>query len=126
MSVRQFALDAALAASLAIGAGCHPSATVVTTSSAAVGGTIAGVVTGPPDGSLADRTITLVNIETGQRFQTTTGQNGGYSLRVPSGTYRLEVQLREGEELANGNATILLRNGDGNVDGTVDVNTTRQ
>jgi hypothetical protein len=34
--------------------------------------------------------------------------------------------LREGEELANGNATILLRNGDGNVDGTVDVNTTRQ
>ena len=126
MSVRQFAHYTTLVASLLAGAGCLPRTTIVTTSNAAVGGTIAGVVTGPAEGSLGDRTITLVNTETGQRFQTTTGQNGGYSLRVPAGTYRLDVQLRAGEKLAEENGTLLLRNNGGEAGGSVDNHTTRE
>ena len=30
----------------------------------------------------------------------TTGTNGGYTLQVPVGTYRLEVQLRDGERVS--------------------------
>jgi Carboxypeptidase regulatory-like domain len=121
-SMRQFVLYATLAMTLVAGAGCHPKPTIVSISSAAVGGTIAGVVYGPTDTSLSDRAITVVNVDTGERFQTATGDNGGYSLRVPPGTYRVEVQLRDGEKLAEKNATILLKNSDSEVGSNVDVN----
>lgn len=124
--MRQFVLHATFGVSLLAAAGCHPKTTMVSISSAAVGGTIAGIVYGPTDASLSDRTITLVNIDTGQRFQTATGENGGYSLRVPPGTYRLEVQLRDGEKLAEGNATILLKSSDSEVGRNVDINAGRQ
>ena len=29
----------------------------------------------------------------------TTGTDGGYTIQVPEGTYRLEVQLRQGERV---------------------------
>jgi Carboxypeptidase regulatory-like domain len=124
--MRQFVLHATLAMSLLAGAGCHPKPTIVSISSAAVGGTIAGVVYGPTDRSLSDRTITVVNVDTGERFQTATGENGGYSVRVPPGTYRVEVQLRDGEKLAEENATILLKNSDREVGRNVDINAGRQ
>jgi len=92
-TVRQLVLSAALAAGLFTGSGCHPNADLVSISSAAIGGTIAGVVTGPADATLADRTVTIVNVETGERYQTATGEKGGYALRVPPGRYRLDVQL---------------------------------
>lgn len=107
-SVRRLALHASLATSILVGTGCHPKTIVVTTTSAAIGGTIAGVVHGPADDSLGDRTVSVVNIETGERFQTTTGPNGGYSMRVPPGTYRLEVQLRKREKLSEDNPPILM------------------
>src|SRR5215475_12318033 len=84
---RQLVLPAALVAELCSGSGCHPHATIVSLSSAAIGGTIAGVVTGPADVTLADRTVTIVNVETGEQYQTATGQTGGYARRVPAGTY---------------------------------------
>lgn len=106
--MRRLALHASLAAGVLVGAACHPATTVVTTTSAAIGGTIAGVVHGPADDALGDRNVSVVNIETGARFQTTTGPNGGYSMRVPPGTYRLEVQLRKREKLSEDNPTILM------------------
>jgi uncharacterized protein YfaS (alpha-2-macroglobulin family) len=36
----------------------------------------------------------------GEKFETTTGTNGGYTIKVPQGTYRLEVEVREGERIA--------------------------
>ena len=36
----------------------------------------------------------------GARFDATTGVNGGYTIKVPEGTYRLEVELRPGEVVA--------------------------
>lgn len=118
-------LPSALAVGVLMSGGCHPRRVIVTTSSVTVGGTIAGVVNGPAGNTLGDRTITVINLETGQRYQTTTGTNGGYSLQVPAGTYRLDVQLRDGEQLARDNATILLKNGDASVDPHVDANANR-
>lgn len=91
-----------------------------------MGGTIAGVVTGPADPTLADRTITVVNIETGAQYQTATGQNGGYTLRVPPGRYRLEIQLREDERMAEKDAPILVVSGGIDVQKNIDVNQSRQ
>src|SRR4051812_5436766 len=122
---RCLALAAILTAVLA-GVACHPQPKIVTTSSAAIGGTIAGILNGPPANELGNRTITLVNIATGQRYQTTTGQTGGYSLRVPAGTYRLEIELHNGEQLAQKDQPILLRNGDGDAGSNVGVNANRE
>ena len=65
------------------------------------GGTIAGTVTAN-DGSsaLSARKVTAINTATGARFEASTATNGGYTLKVPSGTYRLEVELRGGEVVA--------------------------
>ena len=118
-SVRRLALHASLATGVLVG--CHPTTTVVTTTSAAIGGTIAGVVHGPADDALGDRNVSVVNIETGERYQTTTGPNGGYSMRVSPGTYRLEVQLRKREKLSEDSPTILI-SADADTTTTVDVN----
>jgi hypothetical protein len=39
-------------------------------------------------------------VKTGARHETTTGNNGGYTLQVPEGTYRFEIELRPGEALS--------------------------
>jgi hypothetical protein len=119
---RQLVLAAVLAVELCSGAGCHAPTIIVSISSAAIGGTIAGVVTGPADVTLADRTVTIVNVETGEQYQTATGPTGGYALRVPAGTYHLKVQLRTGERLAGVEPTILLTTGDREIHKDVTVN----
>jgi hypothetical protein len=40
-----------------------------------------------------------VNVETGQRVEASTTISGGYTMQVPPGHYRLEVELRSGEAL---------------------------
>ena len=122
LTLRLFALPAALAAGVLTGSGCHPTVTIVSLSSAAIGGTIAGVIIGPDAATLADRTVTAVNVETGKQYQTATGQNGGYSLHVPAGTYRVEVQLRPGEKLDEKKPMVLLSVGNGEIHKDADVN----
>jgi hypothetical protein len=78
------------------------------------GGTIAGSVRAT-GGSvpLVARKVTAVNARTGARFETTTGVNGGYTIKVPEeGRYRIEVELREGEVVANGPQETEINNGD--------------
>ena len=65
----------------------------------AVGGTIAGTVTASQTTPLSGRKVTAVNTATNARFETSTAENGGYTLKVPSGTYRIDVELRAGEAL---------------------------
>ena len=68
---------------------------------AGVGGTIAGSVTATGETTpLSGRKVTAINASTNVRFETSTGENGGYTLKVPAGTYRLEVELRQGETLS--------------------------
>jgi hypothetical protein len=63
-------------------------------------GTISGLVsTGDGTTPVTARKVTAINTETNLRFDTTTAANGGYTLRVPEGNYRIEVELRAGERL---------------------------
>ncbi len=66
-----------------------------------VGGTIAGIVkTADASVAVPGRKVTVIETTTGARHETTTGANGGYTIQVPSGTYRFEIELRSGETLA--------------------------
>ena len=63
-----------------------------------VGGTISGVVRASVGNTpLSGRKVTAVSRETGQRIEATTAVNGGYTMKVPLGNYRLEVELQTGE-----------------------------
>ena len=42
----------------------------------------------------------MIEVKTGARHETTTATNGGYTIQVPEGTYRFEIELRPGETLA--------------------------
>ena len=88
---------AALACSLVAAAACHPGPVLDPGPKLAVGGTIAGIVSNASNAPLPDRKVTAIDVATGAKFEATTGSNGGYTIKVPEGTYRLEVQLREGE-----------------------------
>ena len=46
----------------------------------------------------ASRKVTAIDTA-GKRYEATTGVNGGFTMQVPEGTYRLEVELRPGEKV---------------------------
>ena len=80
--------------------GCHPGPVIDTgPKPPAVGGTIAGFVSAEGNAPLAGRKVTAIETTSGTRFDATTGSNGGYTIKVPQGTFRLEVELRPGEKL---------------------------
>ena len=91
----------ALALGLLMSAACHPGPVVDTGPDVTgVGGTIAGIVSTDAKAPVAGRKVTAINTQTGARFDATTASNGGYTIKVPEGTYRLEVELRAGETVA--------------------------
>ena len=79
---------------------CAPRGPIIDTGSQPpdVGGTIAGKVT---SGStpVVGRKVTAVNVASGQRIETSTAGNGGYTMKVPMGRYRLELELQPRETL---------------------------
>jgi hypothetical protein len=81
-------------------AACHPRPVVGGGPTAPTAGTIAGTVTADGNVPLAGRRVTVVDTTSGAKFEATTGTNGGYTIKVPEGTYRLEVELRPGEKVA--------------------------
>jgi Carboxypeptidase regulatory-like domain len=94
--VVQFLLAFGLLTSIA----CHPGPVLSSGPKPAVGGTIAGIVSTDTKAALAGRRVTAINTQTGTRFDATTGVNGGYTIKVPEGTYRIEVELQPGETVA--------------------------
>jgi carboxypeptidase family protein len=97
---------AVLVAVAALSAACGPGpmgrpGPVVNSQPARVGGTIAGIVkTADSSVAVPGRKVTVIEVKTGARHDTTTGTNGGYTLQVPEGTYRFEIELRAGETLS--------------------------
>ena len=93
---------AVVAVVLLMSLGCGPRGPILGTATKppGVGGTIAGIVK-TADGStaLSARKVTAINADTGARFEASTASNGGYTIQVPKGKYRLEVELRPGETL---------------------------
>ena len=49
------------------------------------------------DDPLPGRNVHAVDTVTGQRYSAVTGVTGGFSIKVPPGKYRLELELREQE-----------------------------
>jgi hypothetical protein len=84
-----------------------------------VNGTISGRVVGFNDAArLVGRRVDATNVDTGARVSVTTASTGGFTLQVPPGTYRLSVELREGETLPNppGPITINASDMDANIE----------
>jgi len=80
---------------------CHPGQPLAGGVKQPVGGTVSGVVqAGDTSVPVVGRKVTLTEISTNAHYDTTTAANGGYTIQVPPGTYRIELELRPGEELA--------------------------
>jgi hypothetical protein len=91
-----------LASTVLSAAACHPGPVIdAGAKQPSVGGTIAGIVS-TADATIAvpGRKVTAVETKSGSRYDTTTATNGGYTIKVPEGTYRIEIELRPGEALA--------------------------
>jgi hypothetical protein len=66
-------------------------------------GTIAGRVLTEGHAAVVSRVVRAIAAD-GTRHETTTNNAGTYSMKVPPGKYRLEVELRDGERLVKGPA----------------------
>lgn len=91
--------DILLILGLLTSAACHPGPVIDTGPKSPVGGTIAGIVSTSENVAVPGRKVTAINTGTGARFEETTGTNGGYTIKVPEGSYRLEIELQPGETL---------------------------
>jgi hypothetical protein len=79
---------------------CHPGPVVSAgPEPAGVGGTIAGIVSTEAKAPVPNRKVTATDVKTGARFEATTGPNGGYTIKVAQGTYRLDIELHPGEAI---------------------------
>ena len=95
--LRAVAIVIALAATVA----CHPGPVVNSGDKPPnVGGTISGTVRADGGTALAGRMVTATNESTGAKVTTSTGTTGGYTIQVPAGKYRLDVELQAGEMLS--------------------------
>jgi hypothetical protein len=90
----QVALGIGLLASVA----CHPGPKIGG-HKLPVGGTISGIVSTEGNAPMQGRKVTAVNTATGNRYVATTAADGGYTMQVPEGNYRLEIQLQPGEKI---------------------------
>ena len=72
----------------------------------AVSGTITGTIS-TEDGKsgIQGRKVTAVNLDTGVRRTVISSETGGYTLQVPPGKYRMEVELAAGEAIVKNEGT---------------------
>ena len=95
-----------LGASLAVlvllaGAACRLGQPLLVSSSGdqTTPGTIGGIVSAVSGDRLADRGVHAVQVGTSQKFSAVTNVTGGFTIKVPPGEYRLEIELRPGEKV---------------------------
>jgi len=97
-------LAAGLAVLLMMG-GCRPGVPVIDTAPkpASPNGTISGIVSGPAGTSaIANRSVRVINVDTGESQEETTSSTGGFTFKVKPGKYRVEVTLLPGESVIKG------------------------
>jgi hypothetical protein len=75
-------------------------------------GTISGTVTNSAGTPLEARRVSAIDMTTEQRYDATTSKEGGYTIKVPPGRYRLEVELRGGDQLSKQPAQTQVNIGD--------------
>jgi Carboxypeptidase regulatory-like domain len=107
----RIALSLVLASTLAA---CAPRGPLVTGEKLpAVPGTISGTVReAGSNAPLSARRVTAVEVATGAKYDTSTASNGGYTMQVPVGKYRLQVELRPGESIAEAPADLEINTSD--------------
>lgn len=90
------------AAAVLLSLACHPVRPVVDPSPRpAADGTISGTVSASAGAvPMSGRKVTAINAATGATVETSTTSTGAYTMRVPPGTYRLEMEVRAGEAIA--------------------------
>ncbi len=93
---------------------CHPNRPVLDPGARpAVDGTISGTVSASGGAvPVSARKVTAINTQTGAKVEASTTSTGGYTMRVPPGTYRLEMELRSGETVATAPAPTEVDPGD--------------
>jgi hypothetical protein len=87
---------------LLFAAGCRRGAPVVELAAKlpAARGTITGIVRGAEGtSSMRGRTVEVVNTATGERHRAETAANGGFTVDLPAGKYRLDLSLLDDETL---------------------------
>jgi len=62
-------------------------------------GTIGGILSTVGEDRLQGRQVVAVHVTSKERYSAVTNVTGGFSIKVPPGDYRLEVELREGERV---------------------------
>ena len=111
-------ITVALALSVAMGAGCgwrHGRAVVDgTPENKRAAGTIAGIlrlgIGGEP---VSGRQVTAVDLsDATRRYSATTNVAGGFTIPVPPGKYRLEVELRGAERILQSPGTMDINESD--------------
>ena len=76
-------------------------------------GTIAGILSAGIGGEpVAGRAVHAVEVGGDRRYSATTSVTGGFSIPVPPGKYRLEIDLREGERILREPGTIDINESD--------------
>lgn len=76
-------------------------------------GNLTGIVRGLEGSSpVAGREVQIVNAETGARQTAQTAANGGFTIQLPAGQYRIELPLRDGETLVKRPGIVDLGEGD--------------
>jgi hypothetical protein len=114
MSERRFAA-VALAAALAAAIGCRTGQPIYdrTPEDQTTPGTIAAIESAGVGGEpVAGRRVHAVELSGSRRYSATTNVTGGFSIPVPPGKYRLEVELREGERILRSPGTIDINESD--------------
>jgi hypothetical protein len=102
-------------AALLYSSACHPVAPVVDLGSKppAAKGTLTGIVRGPEGTSaVSGRTVEIVNVASGEKHTAQTAGNGGFTIELPKGKYRLALPLHDGETLVKQPGIVDLDKGD--------------
>ena len=58
------------------------------------------------------RDVVILNTDTGARHAAQTGANGGFTIQLPAGQYRVELPVRTGETLVKRPGLVNLGKGD--------------
>jgi len=76
-------------------------------------GTIGGILQETGGGApIGGRRVLAVNLGGGGRYSAVTSMTGGFSIQVPPGKYRLEVELHDGEAITKDPGTIDINKSD--------------
>jgi peptidoglycan/LPS O-acetylase OafA/YrhL len=79
----------------------------------AMTGTISGIVRAAGSNTpLSARRVTAVDVTTGAKFEASTASNGGYTMKVPVGRYRVEVEIRADESVSESPGEVVINRSD--------------